>query len=161
MIPQFAPSLPIDLTWSITSLAMYYIVTLLVGLGSIILGYRLFALGIETKPSRIAAAGGTSYQLTIESAAPGTFFALFGAIIVTVGIWRGPELNHSLTNAVNTTTAVEKQRTEVAIEAFRAFKAPETTAKSGADIEKRLHEIDSMLKKIESRITDQKTSKEP
>jgi hypothetical protein len=68
-----------------------------VGTVSIVLGYRLFTIGIQTDreiskeitfDAKIA-----GQAFTLKNAAPGTFFALFGVIIISVMLVQGnPEL---------------------------------------------------------------------
>src|SRR5262245_11388729 len=50
------------------------------------LGYRLFLAGFVT-PANMEAKGG-GYALSLGQAAPGIFFALFGTIMIVVGISR-------------------------------------------------------------------------
>jgi hypothetical protein len=54
---------------------------------SLILGYRLFARGIQTRPGEAGSTIESSVagvRLTVKNAAPGTAFALFGAILIIV-----------------------------------------------------------------------------
>jgi len=68
---------------------LYKIISLLVGLVSIVLGYRLFVLGV-LGPLAALEAGKGSVFLTLKNAAPGsTFFALFGASIIALTIYKG------------------------------------------------------------------------
>jgi hypothetical protein len=50
------------------------------------LGYRLFLAGF-VGPANLEAKGG-SYALSLGQAAPGIFFALFGTVMIVVGISR-------------------------------------------------------------------------
>jgi len=70
------------------SLTIYKIVTVLTGLGFAFLGYRLFIHGIFTEAGELRT-NWENRSLVLKKAAPGTFFALFGVIIVCVSLWRG------------------------------------------------------------------------
>jgi hypothetical protein len=59
------------------------------GLVSIVLGYRLFKLGLAVQQGDLeAGVGGQSLKL--RNIAPGTFFALFGAAIIATLVWTSP-----------------------------------------------------------------------
>jgi hypothetical protein len=83
-----------DIIQTITALSAYRIVTILIGFIVIYLGYRLFRLGMYEKAGELKAVWGSRY-LILRQAAPGTFFVLFGAVIITVSIWRGMSLEKS------------------------------------------------------------------
>lgn len=70
---------------------LYRIITILVGFGIIYLGYLLFRIGVYEKAGDLKAAWGDSY-LTLKQATPGTFFALFGAIIISISLWQGIDI---------------------------------------------------------------------
>ncbi|MFQ5964932.1 MAG: hypothetical protein ACE5KZ_11695 [Candidatus Scalinduaceae bacterium] len=74
----------------IFSLAAYKIVSLLVGLSFSYMGFKLFIAGIWGKAGELDAQFGEN-KLILKKAAPGTFFVLFGTIIVGLTIWRGLE----------------------------------------------------------------------
>ncbi len=74
--------------WTIVIVAVYKVASLFVGLGFGYMGYRLFLTGIE-KPAGDLEASSGSRTLKLSRAAPGTFFALFGATIVAVAIYQG------------------------------------------------------------------------
>jgi len=65
----------------IISLTAYKIVSLMVGLLFSYMGYKLFMSGIWGHAGEIDSQFGDN-KLVIKKAAPGTFFSLFGAIIV-------------------------------------------------------------------------------
>ncbi len=75
----------------VLALALYKITSLLVGLALCYLGYRLFVAGVWGKAGDLDAKFGNN-KLILKSAAPGTFFALFGTIVIAVTIWKGFEL---------------------------------------------------------------------
>ncbi len=52
------------------------------------MGYRLFMAGIWGKAGDLDAQFGEN-KLLLKKAAPGTFFVLFGAIIIALTIWKG------------------------------------------------------------------------
>jgi len=70
------------------SLTLYKILTLLVGLASLFFGYRLFSSGTYKKAGDLSSKWGDK-NLVLKQAAPGTFFALFGAIIISIGLLKG------------------------------------------------------------------------
>ncbi|MCH8330264.1 MAG: hypothetical protein IH946_02615 [Bacteroidetes bacterium] len=76
----------------ILSLTIYKIISLIVGLTSIYLGYKLFVLGVWGQAGDMNAKFGDN-TLILKNAAPGTFFALFGAIIISFTIFKGLEFN--------------------------------------------------------------------
>jgi hypothetical protein len=65
----------------------YKIACLLVGLACIFMGYRLFLEGVFA-PATLEAAKGQA-TLSLQNAAPGTFFALFGSVVVAFVVWQG------------------------------------------------------------------------
>ena len=87
--------------WTIVIVAVYKVASLFVGLGFGYMGYRLFLTGIE-KPAGDLEASSGSQTLKLSRAAPGTFFALFGATVVAVAIFQGfdVELPGAASNAL-------------------------------------------------------------
>jgi len=85
----------------------YKISCLIVGLTIIYLGYLLFVKGIFNESGDIDA-NFKNYKLTVKKAAPGTFFVLFGAIIIGFSIFKGLELTSGRPTEVKRTQAVEK-----------------------------------------------------
>jgi hypothetical protein len=69
-------------------LTIYKVATLLVGLAFTFMGYKLFIRGIFTEAGELRA-NWENRSLMMKRAAPGTFFALFGTVIVCVSLWRG------------------------------------------------------------------------
>lgn len=69
-------------------LVIYRCITVLVGLAIVYWGYRLFCVGVYEKAGDLKAAWGEGH-LTLKQATPGTFFALFGAVVIAFSIWRG------------------------------------------------------------------------
>jgi hypothetical protein len=84
--------------WSVVIVAAYKIASLLVGLGFGYMGYRLFLAGIGSPAAELEAAAGER-KLRLSQAAPGIFFALFGAAVVATTIHKG--LNVELPGAVS------------------------------------------------------------
>ena len=62
-------------------LLIWRVSVVLCGAICIYLGYRLFVIGIQSENSDIIAGDG-AYSVTLKNYAPGTAFALFGAILV-------------------------------------------------------------------------------
>ena len=75
----------------IISLTSYKIISLLVGNIFAYMGYRLFTAGIWGHAGELEAEFGDN-KLVLKKAAPGTFFALFGAIIISMTLYKGLEL---------------------------------------------------------------------
>jgi hypothetical protein len=69
----------------------YRVVTVLCGTLIIFLGYRLFRIGVFEKAGDLKGVWGDK-RLVLKQGAPGTFFVVFGAIIVSVSIWKGVDL---------------------------------------------------------------------
>ena len=69
----------------------FRIIALLVGLTFAYWGYRLFRVGVLDHEGELKALYGKG-SLLLRRAAPGTFFALFGAIVVVVALFRGLEI---------------------------------------------------------------------
>lgn len=84
---------------TVVYLLTYRLSVLLLGGGSIYLGYRLFIKGFNQttgEHGEMSAKIGT-VDLTLKNAAPGIFFAAFGAIITTsILMGAPPELTHSV-----------------------------------------------------------------
>lgn len=76
-------------------LTVYKISCLLVGLASIYMGYRLFMAGVISPAGNIAGQGG-GIQLSLGNAAPGTFFALFGAFVIGLTVHVGLEFKQHI-----------------------------------------------------------------
>jgi len=70
------------------ALLVYRLVVLLCGFGSIVMGYRLFRVGVFEKAGELKANWG-GRSLLLKAAAPGTFFALFGSAIIAITVWKG------------------------------------------------------------------------
>lgn len=80
-------------TQVVLSLTLYKVASLLVGTGFAYMGYRLFAAGIWGN----AGSFGAQHQdtaLVLKNAAPGTFFALFGAVVISVTLYKGLEFQN-------------------------------------------------------------------
>lgn len=68
--------------------ATYKAISLFVGLAFGYMGYRLFMTGIEKSAGEMEASAGNN-AIKLSRAAPGTFFALFGAVIIIITISQG------------------------------------------------------------------------
>lgn len=79
----------------ILSLAAYKIVSLLVGLAFSYMGFKLFIVGIWGQAGELDAQFGDN-KVVLKKAAPGTFFVLFGTIIVASTILKGLEFDNIL-----------------------------------------------------------------
>lgn len=70
----------------IVALTLYKIVSLLTGTAFAYMGYRLFTAGVWGESGDVEAQFRDS-RLIIKRAAPGTFFVLFGTIIVCFAVF--------------------------------------------------------------------------
>ena len=70
------------------SLTGYKLLTLLTGLIFGSLGYKLFRVGVFEKAGELKTTWGDR-SLVLKQAAPGTFFALFGVVIVATTLIKG------------------------------------------------------------------------
>ena len=72
---------------------LFKLFSLFVGFGSCWMGYKLFISGIWGNAGEIE---GTfeNNRLVVKKAAPGTFFALFGTIVIVCTIWKGLKFDH-------------------------------------------------------------------
>lgn len=77
-------------TQIIISLTSYKIVSLAVGALFAYMGYRLFMSGVWGHAGELETGFGDG-KLVIKKAAPGTFFSLFGAAIISITIYKGLE----------------------------------------------------------------------
>lgn len=68
----------------------------------VVLGYRLFLQGLASGDETDASIEGGGFKLTLKKAAPGTCFALFGAVLISVMVIQGsPELDITTAAADN------------------------------------------------------------
>ena len=74
----------------VLSLTSYKLVTLVIGMIFGVLGYKLFSSssGIQKKAGEMQTTWGDK-SLILKSAAPGTFFALFGTVLISTTLIRG------------------------------------------------------------------------
>lgn len=70
------------------SLTIYKVVTIFAGLAFAFMGYKLFIHGIFRQAGEFQT-NWENRKLVLKKAAPGTFFALFGTLIVCISLWRG------------------------------------------------------------------------
>ena len=70
------------------SLTIYKVVTIFAGLAFAFMGYKLFIHGIFKDAGELRT-NWENRKLVLRKAAPGTFFALFGTLIVCTSLWRG------------------------------------------------------------------------
>jgi hypothetical protein len=76
----------------------YKITCLLTGLSIISLGYKLFVKGIFSESGDVEGSF-KDYKLIIKKAAPGTYFVLFGSLIIGLVIFKGISTDETLTGA--------------------------------------------------------------
>tara|TARA_B100001059_G_C17827077_1_gene582071 strand:- start:563 stop:901 length:339 start_codon:yes stop_codon:yes gene_type:complete len=90
----------------VISLTSYKLLSLLSGCAFAYMGYRLFVSGIWGHTGDLEAEFGDN-RLVLKKAAPGTFFALFGAVIVSVTLYKGLEFKDYSKSKVETESFVE------------------------------------------------------
>ena len=81
-------------TLIVLSVLIYKLTSLAVGLSSLYMGYRLFISGIWGQAGDVDVKFQDSHLL-VRRAAPGTFFALLGTIIVCATLFKGLDFNSS------------------------------------------------------------------
>lgn len=75
----------------VVAVLSYRVVTVTCGTLIIYLGYVLFRVGIFEKAGELKGVWGDK-RLVLKQGAPGTFFVVFGAIIISISIWKGVDL---------------------------------------------------------------------
>jgi hypothetical protein len=73
----------------------FKVISLLCGVFTIYLGYKLFVKGIFNEAGDLKATW-SDKGLLVKKAAPGTFFALFGAIVIFFSIYKGLDFHSSV-----------------------------------------------------------------
>jgi hypothetical protein len=68
-------------------LVVFRTIALLIGALLLFLGYKLFKIGYFERAGELQAVWGAR-RFILKQVAPGIFFALFGTIILCVGIWK-------------------------------------------------------------------------
>jgi hypothetical protein len=94
-------------TAAIIGYTFFKIGSLTVGLAAVFMGYRLFQQGFWGHPTELAANMGEN-RLLLKSAAPGTFFALFGTAVVVTALVKGFNVDLPVAPLSQTTSAVEE-----------------------------------------------------
>ncbi|MCE2029790.1 tetratricopeptide repeat protein [Sessilibacter corallicola] len=87
--------------------ALYHIVLMLIGLATIVMGYRLFVLGVMPQQGSDVDAQAGKVRLNIKNAAPGTIFCVLGSALILYMIHQGPpkqEINVKTPNGTEYTT---------------------------------------------------------
>ena len=72
----------------VLSVTLYKVLALLVGFACMYFGYRLFSSGAYKKAGDLSSKWGDK-NLVVKQAAPGTFFALFGVIVISIVLLKG------------------------------------------------------------------------
>jgi tetratricopeptide (TPR) repeat protein len=80
--------------WSIVYVALFRLAIIAVGVVGIVLGYRLFCrgvwVGVDTGQGTALEADIAGSRFTLKNAAPGTCFALFGVVLISIMLAKGP-----------------------------------------------------------------------
>ncbi len=90
----------------IVSVTLFKISCLTIGLISIYFGYRLFLKGIWGQAGNLSGNFGNN-KLVLKNGAPGTFFTLFGTVIIVATIWTGLEFTKQTTSSPNNANTIE------------------------------------------------------
>ncbi len=105
-----------DGTIGIALVVLYRLAALVTGALFAYFGYNLFRLGVYEKAGELEAKW-KGFELTLRQAAPGTFFAVLGVVLIAVSLWRqGTMIEGRLTTEpqASTTAVVEHEKiTEV------------------------------------------------
>ncbi|HYD52926.1 MAG TPA: hypothetical protein VEA99_09875 [Gemmatimonadaceae bacterium] len=79
-------------TWQLlATMALYRVITIVIGFAIAYLGYRLFQSGLFAEAGTLNARLGEN-RLMLRGAAPGTFFAVLGAVVIVVSLSKGLSL---------------------------------------------------------------------
>lgn len=71
---------------------IYRYLLIVAGTTFVYMGYRLFVLGYFEKAGEFRAAAGGKH-IVLKQVAPGVFFALFGILAISIGVFREIEIN--------------------------------------------------------------------
>ena len=88
---------------------IYKITALLCGVFICFLGYKLFLKGVFNESGDIDAKWNDK-GIIIKKAAPGTFFALFGAIVIAIVLYKGLEYESVNKNNTNEMSTIQKPK---------------------------------------------------
>lgn len=94
--------------WMFAIHTLFRVCALAAGLLFALLGYLLFCKGVYEKAGDLTAAFGKDLRITLRAAAPGIFFALFGAAIAGYGLSRGVTFREGLLLNEPTAQIIEK-----------------------------------------------------
>lgn len=93
-------------THIVISLTSYKLASLLSGCAFAYMGYRLFLNRVCGRSGDLEAEFGDN-KLVLKKAAPGTFFALFGAVIISVTLYKGLEFKDYSKSKIQTESFIE------------------------------------------------------
>ena len=99
------------------AVVLYHIAILFAGISLCFMGYRLFTLGIVEAAGDVSGKWGAR-SIALKRAAPGTFFALFGAVIVVVAISHGIVIDLQSSTPARETQSVSISTTPPADSSF-------------------------------------------
>lgn len=80
---------------SVTALLTYKLTCVTAGVLIVWMGYRLFTLGIFRSSGDVDVLFDKKAKILIKRGAPGTFFTLFGSLLLVATVWRGLEVESS------------------------------------------------------------------
>jgi hypothetical protein len=105
MDSETLPLLAVAADFQVTSLVViagliaYKLTCILSGTAFAFMGYRLFLARVLKGDTDFGASAGKMWSLKITKAAPGTLFALFGAVIVAFSVFKGYDAKTASTAA--------------------------------------------------------------
>jgi hypothetical protein len=108
-----------DFQTSVYATLFYHFCTLLVGITLCYMGYRLFTLGISEAAGDAQGKWGKN-SIVIKRAAPGTFFGVFGAIVIVVALVHGIGINVK-TSTTESSTLLNSMRQPDSGDAVRSI----------------------------------------
>lgn len=80
--------------------ALFRLSVIAAGTACVYMGYRLFVLGVMPRDGSQIDAQAGEIRLSLKNAAPGTIFALFGAVIIGLMLWQGnPQADETIKTA--------------------------------------------------------------
>lgn len=108
--------------WAFT---LYKALSLLVGLLVVFMGYKLFIKGIYRDAGELQAEWNQN-KLLLKKAAPGTFFSLFGAIIICFAVFKGLNYQQGQTKFDNSTKAPPLESDEYIFDSLQHTPIPDS-----------------------------------
>lgn len=122
--------------WMILAVSIFKAALIVSGSVCVYLGYRLFRLGIVGESD--VEAGADTYKLTIKRAAPGSVFALFGAILVGITAYKGLDIEYGKESG---TGQRETLKTQAVVLSFPVWEFKVEPIDESANLQESLNKI--------------------